>query len=127
MRLQNYLATQEIHWTFNLAKSPWWGGMYERLIKEIKKTLYKTLGKTHLTFCQLETVIMDIERHLNNRPLTYVESNHGEEQSVILWGQNAYALEKPATQKMSQPNFKNDSSSRDNMPGPDGELSMYMD
>ena len=97
--LQNYLATQEIHWRFNLAKSPWWGGMYERLIKEIKKTLYKTLGRTHLTFGQLETVVMDIARHLNNRPLTYVESNNEDEQiltpNILLWGQNAYAIEEP--------------------------------
>ena len=97
--LQNYLATQEIHWRFNLAKSPWWGGMYERLIKEIKKTLYKTLGRTHLTFGQLETVVMDIVRHLNNRPLTYVESNNEDEQiltpNILLWGQNAHAFEEP--------------------------------
>ena len=62
-RLHDYLATQNIHWKFNLAKSPWWGGLYERLIKEIKTTLYKTLGKSHLLFNQLETVILDIERH----------------------------------------------------------------
>ena len=95
-RLHNYLATQSIHWSFNLAKSPWWGGLYERLIKEIKATLYKTLGKSHLLFNQLETVILDIERHLNNRPLTYVESSQEEEQiltlNTILWGQNSYAL-----------------------------------
>ena len=58
--MQDFLAMQEITWRFNLAKSPWWGGMYERLIKDIKKTLYKTLGKTHLTFEQLEVVIMDM-------------------------------------------------------------------
>jgi hypothetical protein len=95
-RLHNYLATQSIHWSFNLAKSPWWGGLYERLIKEIKATLYKTLGKSHLLFNQLETVILDIERHLNNRPLTYVESSQEEQQiltpNTILWGQNSYAL-----------------------------------
>jgi hypothetical protein len=44
--LHDYLATQSIHWSFNLAKSPWWGGLYERQIREIKTTLYKTLGKT---------------------------------------------------------------------------------
>ena len=95
--LQDFLAKQEIRWQFNLSKSPWWGGMYERLIKEVKKTLYKTLGKTHLTFDQLETVVMDIERHLNNRPLTYVESHLGEDRllipNVIMWGQGAYTID----------------------------------
>ena len=44
--LHDYLATQSIHWSFNLAKSPWWGGLYERQIREIKTTLYKTLGNS---------------------------------------------------------------------------------
>lgn len=39
--------------------------MYERLIKDVKKTLYKTLGKTKLTLEQLEAVVMDIEKHMN--------------------------------------------------------------
>ena len=43
--LHDFLAAQEIQWTFNLAKSEWWGEMYERLINDFKKTLYKTLGK----------------------------------------------------------------------------------
>ena len=71
--------------------------MYERVIKDVKKTLYKTLGRTTLNFEQLEGVIVNIERHFNNRPLTYLESDGGEEQvltpNVLMWGQNAYAVE----------------------------------
>ena len=71
--------------------------MYERLMKEIKKTVYKTLGKTHLTFELLEAVVIDIEKHLNNRPLTYVESDEGGPQTltpnVLMWGQNAHGPE----------------------------------
>ena len=40
-KLQNYLARENIRWQFNLAKSPWWGGIYEKLIKEIKKSYTK--------------------------------------------------------------------------------------
>ena len=54
--------------------------MYERLIKDVKKTLHKTLGRTHLTFEQLEAVVIDVEKNLNNRPLTYLDSDGGEEQ-----------------------------------------------
>ena len=32
----------------NLFKSPWEGGMYERLIKDVKKTLHKTLDWTQV-------------------------------------------------------------------------------
>ena len=71
------MARQRITWQFDLAKSPWWGGMYERITEGSEKTLYKTLGKTQLTFEQLSTVVVDIERHLNNRSLTYIESDEG--------------------------------------------------
>ena len=95
--LQDFLAQQQITWQFNLSRSPWWGGLYERLIKEVKKTLYKTMGRTHLEYAQVEAVVMDIERHLNNRPLTYMESETGEEQvltpNAIMWGQEAYTIE----------------------------------
>ena len=96
-QLQDYLARQGITWQFNLAKSPWWGGMYERLIKELKKTLYKTLGKTHLSFDHLSAVVIGIERHLNNRPLTYLESDGGEPRvltpNIILWGEDSHILD----------------------------------
>ena len=96
-QLHDFLAAQEIQWTFNLVRSPWWGGMYERLIKDVKKTLYKTLGKTKLTFEQLEAVVMDIEKCMNNRPLTYVKSESGEDQvltpNLVMWGQGAHVLE----------------------------------
>ena len=62
--LQDYLARQDINWRFNLSRSPWWGGMYEQLIKDVKKTLHKTLGWTHLTFEQLEAVVIDVENNL---------------------------------------------------------------
>lgn len=76
-KLQDFLSQQEISWQFNISKSPWWGEMYERLIKEIKKKVYKTLGKTHLTLELHEAVVIDIEKHLKNRPLTYAESYEG--------------------------------------------------
>ena len=96
-RLQDYLARQDINWRFNLSRSPWWGGMYELLLKDVKKTLHKTLGRTHLTFEQLEAVVIDVEKNLNNRPLTYLDSDGGEEEvltpNVLKWGQNAHSIE----------------------------------
>ena len=95
-KIKNVLANKEIRWQFNLAKSPWWGGFYERLIKEIKKTLYKKLGRSHLSFGAMEQVMMDIENDLNNRPLTYLEEaaeSMALTPNVIMWGANAYSLE----------------------------------
>ncbi|XP_067017971.1 uncharacterized protein [Acropora muricata] len=83
-------------WQFNLARSPWWGGFYEIMIKEIKKTLHKTLGRSRLSYEAMESVVMDIERNLNNRPLTYVEAEGQEEMltpNVIMWGRDAHLIE----------------------------------
>ena len=73
--LQDFLAQQQITWQCSLSRLPWWGGLYERLIKEVKRTLYKTMGRTHLEYAQVEAVVMDIEQHLNNRLLMYMESH----------------------------------------------------
>ena len=95
-KLQDYLTAHKMQWRFNLAKSPWWGGIYERLIRDLKKALYKSLGRCHLSFDNLETVIMDIEINMNNRPLTYVESESGEEQvltpNTLIRGTNIYLI-----------------------------------
>lgn len=67
------------------------------MIKEIKKSLHKTLGRSHLSYEAFESVILDVERNLNNRPLTYVEAEGGEEEvltpNTILWGRNVYPVE----------------------------------
>jgi len=94
--LQDFLAQQQIMWQFNLSRSSLWGGLYKRLIKEVKRTLYNTMGRTHLEYAQVDAVVMDFEQHLN-RPLTYMESETGEEQvltpNTITWGQEAYTIE----------------------------------
>ena len=96
-RLQDHLERENTRWQFNLSTSPWRGGMYERVIKDVKKTLYKTLRRTTLSFEQLETVIVDIERKMNNRPLTFLESEGGKEQVLtlngLMWGQNAHEIQ----------------------------------
>ena len=65
-RLHDYLAQQEITWKFNVSKAEWWGAIYGRLIKDIKGAL----SRTHLSFAQLETIVLDIESHMNNWSLT---------------------------------------------------------
>ena len=59
--------------------------------------MYKAMGRTHLEYALVEAVAMDIKRHLNNRPLTYIKSETGVEQVLpprgIKWGQEAYTIE----------------------------------
>ena len=72
-KLHDYLAREGIIWKFNLSKAPWWGAMYERLIRDLKRTLFKVIGRTHLTRKEFKRVIMDVQVNMNNRPITYVE------------------------------------------------------
>jgi len=40
-RLANYLGGLEIKWKLNLARAPWWGGFFERLVGIMKRSLSK--------------------------------------------------------------------------------------
>ena len=45
------------------------------MIGKVKKSLYNTIGKTILTWSELEVVLLDVESILINRPLSYVEDD----------------------------------------------------
>ena len=66
-------------WTFNLEKAPWWGGIFERLVRSMKRCLKKTIGGARLTYEELLTVVVEVEMILNCRPLSYVSSEDPEE------------------------------------------------
>ena len=70
-----FLTKENIKWKFNLPRAPWWGGHFERLIGLTKQSLFKSLGKTSLSWNELESVLLDVEVNLNNRPLSYIEGN----------------------------------------------------
>ncbi|KAK3731629.1 hypothetical protein QZH41_015885, partial [Actinostola sp. cb2023] len=69
--LASYLATQSIIWKFNLARAPWWGGFFERLVGVMKNMLSKSVGRRLLSYDELQDVILDVETTMNNRPLVY--------------------------------------------------------
>ena len=68
-----------MHWDFNLEKGPWWGGIFERLVKSTKRCLRKVIGTARLSYDELLTVVTEVEGVLNSRPLTYVSSEDVEE------------------------------------------------
>ena len=69
--LTNYLGKGQMAWQLNLSRAARWGGVFERLNRIMKRTLNRTIGKSLLTFMELEDVLVDIEITMNNRPLTY--------------------------------------------------------
>ncbi|XP_068213866.1 uncharacterized protein [Palaemon carinicauda] len=59
-------------WRFNVSRSPWWGGWFERLVGSVKVALKKTLGIRYVSKKELETTLVEIEACINSRPLTFV-------------------------------------------------------
>lgn len=51
--------------------SPWYGSVYERLIKTVKQCINKTIGRSKISYVNFLTLLSDVEAVLNNRPLTY--------------------------------------------------------
>ena len=66
---QNFIATREITWKYNLEAAPWWGGFWERLVALVKACLKKAVGHKRLTYVELVTFLQEVECVLNNRPL----------------------------------------------------------
>ena len=69
------LETNRIDWKFNLEKTPWWGGFYERLISTAKRCLRKVLGNAKLNADELLTVfstVFDRSRSDHEYPSAYL-------------------------------------------------------
>ena len=48
------------------------GGIFERLIKSVKRCLRKIVGQARLTYDEMTTALVEVEGVINSRPLTYV-------------------------------------------------------
>ena len=70
-----FLTNRGITWRFNPPGAPWHGGFFERLVGLTKGTLRKALYRKSITEEELITVLSEVEQHLNNRPLTYIDDD----------------------------------------------------
>ena len=55
-----------INWKYIVPDSPWWGGMYERLIKSMK--LNRIIFRASIAYEGLLTIVIEIEAIMNSRP-----------------------------------------------------------
>ena len=70
--VKTYLSGYCVEWKFNLERTPWWRGFFERLVGIVKGCLRKVLGNAKLTHDKLLTALVEVEGTLNNRPLTHL-------------------------------------------------------
>lgn len=66
-------SMETVTWNFLPAHMPWAGGVYERLVQLVKRSLYATFREhIYLDETQFRTILKKLENMLNNRPLTYL-------------------------------------------------------
>jgi hypothetical protein len=67
----SFLALKELvdEWKTTPPHAPWMGGFYERLVGVVKRSLRATLGLTHVSHDELQTVLAEVESAINARPL----------------------------------------------------------
>ena len=69
-RVHTYFANKGITWGFSVERVPWWGGMWERLVRSVKNCLKKVIGLASLKLDELQTLLVEVECIINSRPIT---------------------------------------------------------
>ena len=64
-RLRTQLESQGVKWRFILDRSPWQVGMWERLIRSVKRCIIKIVGRAMLSFVEINTLLVEIESVIN--------------------------------------------------------------
>ena len=94
--IKEELSRRGVTWKFIPKRAPWYGGFWERLVGLTKTTIKKVLGRRHVSLRTLETIVVEIEAVLNNRPLTFVSSEASDPEpltpSYLLYGRRITCL-----------------------------------
>ena len=95
-------------------RAPWYGGFWERLIGLTKKAIKKTLGRALITLTELQTLAVEVESILTDRPITHVSSDVSDEKpltpSHLLYGRRITHLPYPEIEdEVSDPTFGDES------------------
>ena len=69
---QNFINNLNVRWYLNLPLAPWHGGFFKRLVGSVKDLLKKDLQNNKLKYEEMQTVPLEIEMIINNRPLTHL-------------------------------------------------------
>ena len=62
--------------SYNIGEAPWLGGLFERMVRSVKRYLKKILGEARVRFDELLTILKEIETFCNSRPLTYIYDDY---------------------------------------------------
>lgn len=82
-KLHNSLLQNNINWSFSLSYDSHFGGIWERCIRSIRKILQALLRKQIIADESLATVVCEVERIMNSRPITTVSSDSNDMQWAL--------------------------------------------
>lgn len=75
VKLSTELVRRDIVWEFNPPSAPHFGGVWERMIRTVKKILHVTSCEQTLTEESLHTLFCEAEAIVNSRPITRVSED----------------------------------------------------
>ena len=55
--VQQHLSGVKVQGTFNIERAPWWGEIFERMVRSMKRYLKKKIGKAHFSYDELMTAV----------------------------------------------------------------------
>ncbi|KAK7909879.1 hypothetical protein WMY93_014563 [Mugilogobius chulae] len=74
-KIHQTLVSKEIEWVFNPPAASHHGGVWERLIRMVRKVLYSVLKQQTLDDENLNTIFCEVEAILNGRPITGISED----------------------------------------------------
>ena len=74
-RVRNFTAENSIEWQFGPVSTSHWSGVWERMIRSVRKILFAVVKGQSMTDETLCTFLCEVERILNHRPLTMVNED----------------------------------------------------
>ncbi|KXJ04512.1 hypothetical protein AC249_AIPGENE6292, partial [Exaiptasia diaphana] len=81
-QVHDYLLQREIEWHFNPPAASHFGGVWERCIRTVRKTLCGLTQEQVLDDESMPTLMAEVEAIVNGRPLTTVSSDPTDDQAL---------------------------------------------